>query len=345
MRHPIRPFFLRTTCFVALLGLGATGASASYRVVRPIGYDARAAVEQACTAPASPASPACEAAREDLARQAAITLATGARHLGSGLSEIAGLAADSGYPALRAAAATALASPFATAAETPLLAELADDPVPAVRIAALRALRSSNDPRAQRIARRADAFGDRPTTGEAAEQPEAAPAAARMGVPLPAGAVYLHFASDPAAGRYAWHTVEPAERVLTALRGKGKGPLSPDEFRAQAQPKPGGGASGMPSADEMQRAMAMAEQMMKAMEGAQGKSPQEQAAAMERASHGVSSLDSDLAGAYEKEELFVDPRLVIVPLAEGGEVVVAVYADPVVGGTGVTLHRAPLEVP
>ena len=342
MSHPVRHSVLP---LLALLGLTAGDASASYRIVRPIGFDASAAADLACSAPDSPA---CTAALDDLARQVATELAAAASHPGADLREVALLAADSGYPALRAAAATALASPFATAAETPVLAELADDPVPAVRAAALKALRSSNDPRAQGIARRADAYGSSTPVGEGGAS-ESAPAAARMGVPLPSGAVYLFFASDPVAGRYAWHTTEPPERVLAALRGKGKGPLTPEEFRAQTKLASVGGESGgtpgMPSADDMQRAMAMAEQMMKAMEGAQGKSPEEQAAAMQRASHGVSSLDSNLAGAYEKEELFVGARLVIVPLAEGGEVVVAVYSDPVVGGTGITLHRAPLDAP
>jgi hypothetical protein len=35
----------------------------------------------------------------------------------------------------------------------------------------------------------------------------------------------------------------------------------------------------------------------------------------------------------------------IVTLAGGGEAVVAVYTDPAVGGTGVTVHRASLGAP
>jgi hypothetical protein len=325
----------------AIVG-ASSSLGAGMRIVRTLDADAAAAVDAACV---DSASPACTAALDELAVQVAARLREAASRSSADLREVARLAADSSYAPLRAAGAAALAAPYATAAETPWLAELADDPVPAVRLAALRALRGSNDERAQRLARRADAFGQRGAAAEGeSESPDAAPAAERMGVPLPAGAVFLHFASDPAGGRYAWHTREPVDRVLAALRGKGKGPLTPEEFHAQAQPLSGGSA-GMPSADDMQRAMAMAEQMMRAMEGAQGKSPEEQAAAVQNATRGMASRDQDLASVYERTELFTDPRLTIVPLPGGGEVVVAVFADPVVGGTGITLHRAPLEAP
>jgi hypothetical protein len=63
---------------------------------------------------------------------------------------------------------------------------------------------------------------------------------------------------------------------------------------------------------------------------------------IERAETIFSELGYDV---YEKEEIFAGARLFVVPLADGGEAVVAVYSDPAVGGTGVTVHRAPLGEP
>ena len=331
----------------ALLGTTvALTAAASERIVQPIDYDARAAVDRAC---AVPASSDCSLALEILARRVATELASATNRPGVDVHALARQAADSGFAYVRAAAATALASPYATAAETPVLAELADDPVPEVRAAALKLLRSSNDPVAQRIVNRVDAYGDHAGANAEDETPEAAPSAASLGVPMPAGAVYLYFASSPGDGRYAWYTTQTPAQVLAGLAGKGKGPLTTAEFRAQADLSGGHEKDSnddenpqIPSEDQMKRAMAVAEQMMKAMDASKSNSPEDQAAAAQHAAQSMSSLDKDLATAYEHAGLFGNARLTIVQLAGGGEAVVAVYTDPVTGGTGITVHRAPL---
>ncbi len=333
----------------ALLGTTvALTAAASERIVQPIDYDARAAVDRAC---AVPASSDCSLALEILARRVATELASATNRPGVDVHALARQAADSGFAYVRAAAATALASPYASAAETPVLAELADDPVPAVRAAALKSLRSSNDPTAQRIASRAEVYNDHAATDANDESSETAPAAASLGVPMPAGAVYLYFASNPGAGRYAWYTTQSPAQVLAGLAGKGKGPLTTAEFRAQADLSGGHDDDSndddenpqIPSEDQMKRAMAVAEQMMKAMDASKSNSPEDQAAAAQHAAQSMSSLDKDLATVYEHADLFGNPRLTIVQLAGGGEAVVAVYTDPVTGGTGITVHRAPLD--
>jgi hypothetical protein len=329
---------------VALSLLAALPAAGSGRYVPVPGPAPRAWVEEAC---AKPTDPDCRAARAALAREVAAALLEASREVGADVAPLARAAADAAEPVLRAAAATALGTPFADPASTPVLAELADDPVPAVRAAALHALSGSQDPRAQQLVRRLRALAS--DADERSEAAEAAPAAAKMGVPLPASAVYLHFSSAPAQGRYAWFTSDAPAKVLAALAAKGKGPLTAAEFREQTgademEDLGDLGEDEMPSAEQMAQAMAMAERMMGAMEGAMagGGSPEEQAAAMARAATGLAGMNPELADEYEDGELFGDPRFVIVPLAGGGEAVAVVFADRVLGGSGITVHRAAL---
>jgi len=344
----MRPDVSYRTCLTALASLAvlAGAARADERLV-PVDpwADLTPAVESAC---AAPDSPACAQALDFLTARATAALLVLAERNDPQAAVLARLAGDSADPGLRAAAAAALATPFVAPEDTPLLAELADDPVPAVRAAALRSLASSQDPRAQLVARRARAFDD-PGTPEASDTPDAAVAAASVGVPMPADAVYLYFSSAPGSGRYSYWTAQPPASVIAALRGKAKkGPLTPEEFRAQAEAAtaaPDLEEGEMPSADDMARAMAMAEQMMKAMEGGQGGSPEAQAAAAQRAAGGMAVFDAGLADDYEEAELFGDARLFVVPVAGSSDAVVAVYRDLAVGGTGVTVHRAALDAP
>lgn len=334
----------KTAALSLCLSLTATlPAAGSGRYVPLPAPAPRAWVAEAC---AKPTDPDCRAAAAALAREVAAALVEASRVGGADVAPLARAAAEAGDPVLRTAAATALGTPFADPASTPVLAELADDPVPAVRAAALHALSGSQDPRAQQLVRRLRAFDGGDEKSEAAE---AAPAAARMGVPLPANAVYLHFGSSSDQGRYAWFTADPPAKVLTALAAKGKGPLTAAQFRDQtgaAELEELGelGDDEMPSAEQMARAMAMAERMMGAMEGAMaaGGSPEEQAAAMSRAAGGLAGMNAALADEYGDPELFGDPRFVVVRLAGGGEAVAVVYADRVLGGTGITVHRAAL---
>jgi hypothetical protein len=228
-----------------------------------------------------------------------------------------------------------------------------------VRAAALKALRGASDDRARALTRRADAFGSVREDEPLADTPDPVPPAGALGVPLPADAVFLFFGSDPESGRTSFWTASSPDQVAAMLRGKGKGPLTPEEFRAQtpgermkkkrAEAEKAGQEdnpmANMPSAEDMARMMKMAEQMAKAAEQAKGQSPEEQAQAMAKVAKGMSSFDADLADIYAHDEIFAGARLFVVPLAGGSEAVVAVYRDPAVGGTGVTVHRTPLATP
>lgn len=265
---------------------------------------------------------------------------------------LARLAADVDSVTVRVAAAEALGSIAANAEDTPILAELLDDPVPAVRAAALRTLRSSGDERGRLFAARADRFG---TPAESEVDVEAAqewPALAAMGVAMPADALFLHFGSDATAGRYAWVTNEPAATVLGRYRGKGQGPFTLEEYQQYLEQEDAENSEladsmateegELPSPDQMAKAMEMAMQAMAAMNEAAGKSPEEQAAAASRAMGFKPRRDFGHADAYAEEELFGGVRLQIVPLDKTTDAVVAVYTDRVVGMTGVAVHRPPL---
>lgn len=265
---------------------------------------------------------------------------------------LARLAADVDSVTVRVAAAEALGAIAANAEDTPVLAELLDDPVPAVRSAALRTLRSSGDERGRLFAARADRFSASAETDLDPEAPQAWPALAAMGVAMPADALFLHFGSDRARGRYAWVTAEPAATVLGRYRGKGEGPFTLEEYQQKLEQEDAENSEladsmatedgEMPSAEQMAKAMEMAMKAMEAMNEAAGKSPEEQAAAAGRAMGMNPQRDLDLANDYAQEELFGDVRLVIVPLDKATDAVVAVYTDRVFGMTGVAVHRPPL---
>lgn len=333
---------LRTIASLLVLALAAPLA-ATERFVQAIGVEA--ARDRLAAACATAASPACAEELDKAAQEAAHRLVELARARPDLAAPLAARAADSGLPALRAAAAEALAQPMADAAATPLLLELLDDPVPAVRSAARKALRSSNDGAARPYVARADAFdpGD-----EEGLDPDTVPPAAKAGIPLPADAAYLRFASDPAAGRLVYVTGSSPATLLAALAKKGKGPFTPEQFRAELERQeessdekmkkldPG---NGMPSADQMAQMMAMAQKAMEAMEKTQGASPEKQAQAVAQAM-GRSLLEPELAEPYGNAELFGDPKLVLVTGADGSEEAVAVYRDLALGKTGIAVHLA-----
>lgn len=328
-----------------LLLLATAPAAASLRYVAVPDADGLAAhVDAAC---ATPSSPACAAALEQLALSSAFQLRGLGQRRDPSARPLAIEAAATGYPALRAAAAEVLGELPSAPEDTPVLAELLDDPVPAVRAAALRTLRRSVDEPGRLLARRADVFNRVEIDGDAPETP---PAAKALGVPLPADAVFLFFASDPASGRYAFATAQPPAKVLAALRGRG--PYTPEQFKDQV---PGAKAAGrdsseeeddgpfgsLPSPEEMERLMELAATMGNLAEKHKGR-PEEMAAAAASALKGHASFDDSLADVYGEDDYFGDARLVVIPLAGSGEAVVAVYVDKVVGTTGVTVHRAPI---
>jgi hypothetical protein len=116
-------------------------------------------IDAVCAQP----SPECNALRARLDGHVAATLLFLAAGKAPEVYPLARRAADAESVEIRIAAAEALGSVVANAADTPVLAELADDPVPAVRIAALGTLGRSGDGQGRRIARRAALFGSRQT--------------------------------------------------------------------------------------------------------------------------------------------------------------------------------------
>jgi hypothetical protein len=327
-----------------LLPLAATPTAASLRYVAvPDAGGLAAHIDAAC---ATPSSPACAAALEQLALSSAFQLRGLGQRRDPAARPLAIEAAATGYPVLRAAAAEALGELSSAPEDTPVLAELLDDPVPAVRAAALRTLRRSVDETGRLLARRAEVFTRVEIEGD---EPETPPAAKALGVPLPPDAVFLFFASDPAAGRYAFATALPPAQALAALRGRG--PYTPEQFKDQipgAKPSRGrsskeddGEFGDLPSPEEMERLMELAATMGELAKQHKGR-PEEMAAAATSAMKAHGSFDASLAEAYKKDEFFGEARLVVVPLDGKGEAVVAVYTDKVLGMTGVAVHRAPL---
>lgn len=338
MRHPTSiPY-----AAASLLALAGAAAPASERFVQPIGIEY--AAERLAAACAAPGSPACSEELGSAATEAARRLVELARYRPELAEPLALRAAESSFPELRAAAAEALAQPFATASVTPLLRELLDDPVAAVRAAARRALAGSSDESIQPLVHRAESDA---RSGDGAFTPDAAPAASQLGIALPGDAAYLYLASDAAGGRATYLTAEAPAKLVATLAKKGRGPFTPEQFRqeierqeasSEAEMEKLDSGDEMPSAEQMAQIMAMAQKVMAAMEANPNASPGQQAAALAKAA-GRSLLDAGLAEAYTDSEIYGDPKLFIVELAGGGEAAVAVYLDRALGRTGVTIHR------
>lgn len=318
------------------------------RTVLVAGADDADQLAAACAKSAA----SCAGLRSRIDGRIAATLMFLAERKSEEVYPLARLAADAESVLVRVAAAEALGSVSANAEDAAILAELADDPVPAVRAAAIRSLHSSGDDRARALALRADFFGSIALPEDGGETAESVPPAAAMGVAMPADAVFLHYSSDPSAGRYVWATREPAAQVLKRLATAGKGPytvaayrqkLEEDEAEASKKEEALEPADGeMPSAEQLASAMAMAQQMMAAMEETKGRSPEEQARAAAKAAglrHGDGGPSLD---AYDHDDWFGDVHLVVVPLDKYSDAFAVVYSDRQLGTTGITVYRPPI---
>jgi hypothetical protein len=138
-----------------------------------------------------------------------------------------------GEPELRSAAADAIGMIGPTSDEAPLLMESLNDPVPAVRAAALRALQQvRDDERGSLVVRRVQASREgRRASGHERIEPELAPDPRQLGVALYPGATFLHFASDMEAGRAAFGSADPVEKVVEFhVRAAGRPALGGEEF-------------------------------------------------------------------------------------------------------------------
>ena len=340
MKRPIE--VLLVTCSILL----PTAANASERgwMYPPGGRHLTFAA--AC---ADPASRTCDEALKAGVVPAAAALVELAQHRHPQAPLLAALAADSGFPELRIASAEALGYLSVDAPNDAVLAELLDDPVPAVRRAAATALAGSNDPHARQLSQRAGQFPHGDETSLAAET---SPNPASLGVPLPSDAVFVYFASNPADGRYAFVTAESPAKVIARLPKGARGPIAPADFRAAVEPETSGAEAAempsapadgeMPSAEDLAKAMAMATKVMTEMNAHPGGTMQEQAAHMAKAM-GHAVVNSNLGESYESPELFGDARLYLVEMANGLDATVAVYRDNALGLTGVSVHRVPSQ--
>jgi hypothetical protein len=333
---------------VLAIGTAAAARAEVLSGVPVAGGDPNAVVDGwlACRAANSKAGdcPALRAAAIDV-------LSTDLRTLGAGgnfapLPTLLAVLARSPEPELRAAAADGIGMLGPRPTETPALAAAFGEAVPAVRLSAKLALQASSDPVAQALASRAvgaerwQGFG-----------PEGPPNLPQLGVPLYAGAVPLRFAIALAKGSAQLVSSDPVEKVVAFYAAKSKRqPLGLDEFAAAfsgqpAEEESGDAGGGMPSADDMARAMEMAMQMGQAMNEAMnaGKSMHEAAAELAGAATSADAAASD----YANPAIYGSPRVVVL---EESSVTgtrkpvryVVVYRDLALGKTGIAVHAPPV---
>jgi hypothetical protein len=266
-----------------------------------------------------------------------------------------------GEPELRAAAADALGMAGATADETPALLVALNDPVPAVRSAALIALSLSKDSTTsgaiERYVKPPDA---------ASLSPQKPPDAQWLGVrPYPA-TTYSFASSNGTELRWEYLTQDPLAKVVAFYKtGAKKGPLTADELRraysgqsaaektkAMAEESglgdsdsAGSDDSGMPSAETLAKAMALAQKMSEQMQrDMAGKTPEQMNEALTKgAAAQATPLPID---KYENSEAFGSPRFLVLDEATYlGSLrpltYVVVYEDKAFRKTGIAILKAP----
>lgn len=137
-----------------------------------------------------------------------------------------------GEPELRAAAAEAIGMIRPTRTELPLLVAALNDPLPSVRDAAAAALDTIDDGSARLLVRRMRSAGhERVRSRQEGLTPTVLPAAATIGVPIYQGAQFLPFASDVEAGRLAFATSDPVQKVIDFYAtAAGRSAVNGEEF-------------------------------------------------------------------------------------------------------------------
>lgn len=236
-------------------------------------------------------------------------------------------------PELRAAAADAMGMIRPTPVETPALVKAATDPAAPVQYAALRALEASQDPAARLVPQRARLQrGGQAGSG-------AVPDAKALGVPVYAGASFVHFASDMSQGRAAFVTADPVAKVLSFYSARARRPAMRAEQFTQAYPaKPKGG-----DAAEQQMGMEMVKRMMQAMQ--EGKSPEEMQAEIMKS---VAGMATELpVQEYADQTLYGAPMFVVLEETALGGITkparyVVVFEDRALRQTGLVLHVPPV---
>ncbi len=193
------------------------------------GSDAFALAREVCADPGQPAL--CALLRDQIADHVAQSLlVVGASGQRAAAIETVRDFVHWSQPIVRYAAATAIGGLHPAAEDTPALARLLNDAVPAVRTAALGSLGVSSDPLARRLAERAWERGGQ-GSAMVPDGPLIDPAA--LPVALPEGAEPVRFTNDRADGVAAWVTDAPPETVLAELAAKlGLEPITLDALAA-----------------------------------------------------------------------------------------------------------------
>ena len=318
---------------LALLAI-ATTAHASQRLVtadRARPADALDMVRIAC---ARPDTATCQEAKQLLAHRVANDLMIVASTRDRQHRELARQAADGPYPEVRAAAAAALGAMGPDADDTDTLKRLLNDPVPAVRHPALRALGRSTDPAKRLLLERVKAASQKPDPESLLYEPDAVPDAQRLGATIPPGTTFLHFASNISAGRAAFVTDQPIDAVVRTY-SKGQPGLTAEEFDRKLVM----GAAMTPETERrMEEAMRKLEELQKS-----GRLPPEVAAQMQKMQRPSAATvpPQEATKAYRRTDLYGSPRFVLLSKPEDGPAAlryVVVFQDLAVGNTGVVIH-------
>ena len=231
-------------------------------------------------------------------------------------------------PRIRRAAAVAVGGLVPIAKETPTLAALLNDPVPAVRSAAKAALAASIDPAANRLGERAGRADDRNFVAESAPDP------AGLGAPVYDGAAYSYYASAPEDGELAYASADPRADVLEFYEAQAAGgSLTLSEFEKSYV-----------GLDALENNPAVAMQMiMQTMQKGGSGGGFDPSAMMT-----PPAPDIDLE-RYRDDTVYTTPRIVVLEEMDLGEMklakrAVVIFEDRLLGGSGIVLHTPPPPV-
>ncbi len=133
-------------------------------------------------------------------------------------------------PELRIAVLDAIGMMGATDADVPMLAKMANDPVPDVRRAASQTISRGKGSGISLL-------GQRIVSMKAGAAPEAPPDPAKSGFSVPPDGTYLYYGSDATVGRLSYVSARPAADFFKAKAKKGPFKLDDfqDKFRYQLQ--------------------------------------------------------------------------------------------------------------
>jgi HEAT repeats len=134
--------------------------------------------------------------------------------------------AKSDEPELRIAVADAIGMIGPTNADVPILARLANDPVPDVRKAVAQTIQRSKAAGLSLLSRRATGLGM-----QSGRTPQVPPDAGKYSMPIAPESTYLFYASDASSGRLSYVVKKGFDSATKFFKSKAKrGPMKLDEF-------------------------------------------------------------------------------------------------------------------